>query len=147
MAIRVLIADSSGVSRGIIRRHLECMGCAVIAEAETASQTINLFRTVRPQVVTLDIGLKPTGALDALAVFRTIRREAPETSVLMTGASWEPETSRTFLNEGAIDCIVERFDSDGFEQMWRSLSCRYPELRRMEPPGIPVVRGGRGHRC
>jgi two-component system, chemotaxis family, chemotaxis protein CheY len=148
MAIRVLIVDSSGISREIIRHHLECMGCEVIAEAETASQAINLFRTVQPQVVTLDVGLKPTGALDVLSVFRTVRSEAPETLVMMTGTSWEPETSRVFLSEGAIDCIVERFDSAGFEQMWRSLSGRYPELRRVEPPaGLPAARSSRGHRC
>jgi DNA-binding NarL/FixJ family response regulator len=148
MAIRVLIADRSGIAREIIRHHLECMGCEVIAEAETASQTINLFRTVRPQVVTLDLGLKPSGALDALAVFRAIRREAPDAAVMMIGAESGTEQSRFLLNEGAVECLVQPFDSPGIERMWRSLSERYPELRHTGvPPNIQAARGGRGHRC
>jgi DNA-binding NarL/FixJ family response regulator len=148
MAIRVLIANSSGIEREIIRHHLECMGCEVIAEAETASQTINLFRTVRPQVVTLDLGLKPSGPLDALAVFRAIRHEAPDAAVMMMGAASEPEQRRSLLNEGALECMTEPSDRAGFEVMWRSLSDRYPELRRAEvSPRLQAARGGRGHRC
>jgi two-component system, chemotaxis family, chemotaxis protein CheY len=148
MAIRVLIANSSGIAREIIRNHLECMGCEVVAEAETASQTINLFRTVRPQVVTLDLGIRPCGALDAIEAFRTIRREAPDASVMMMGASAHADRARMFLNEGALECVVEPFDNAGIEHMWRSLSGRYPELRRTEfPPNLQSARSGRGHRC
>ena len=35
MAVRVLIADSSGVTRDIIRHHLECGGCQIVAETKT----------------------------------------------------------------------------------------------------------------
>ncbi len=147
MAIRTLIANSSGIAREIIRNHLECMGCDVIAEAVTASQSINLFRTVRPLVVILDLGLMPSGALDALAVFRAIRREAPEAAVMMMGAASEGEQRRSLLNEGALECLVEPFDSAGFERMWRSLSERYPELRHTEfPPNLQASRGGSGRR-
>ena len=145
MAIRVLIANSSGIAREIIRNHLECMGCNVVAEAETAAQTINLFRTVRPQVITLDLGLRPSGGLDALEVFRSIRHEAPEASVMIMGATDDGDKSRIFLNEGALDCIVEPFDSAGVERMWRCWSEHYPELRRTEPaPTLPVAGGSRG---
>jgi chemotaxis response regulator CheB len=147
MAIRVLIANSSGIAREIIRNHLECMGCNVVAEAETAAQTINLFRTVRPQVITMDLGLKPSEGLDALEVFRSIRHEEPEASVMIMGATDHGDKSRIFLSEGALDCIVEPFDSAGFERMWRCLSDHYPELRRSEPaPNLQVARGGRGNR-
>jgi two-component system, chemotaxis family, chemotaxis protein CheY len=148
MTIRVLIANSSGLAREVIRNHLECIGCDVIAEAETASQTIDLFRTVRPQVVTLDLGLKPSGRLDALEVFRSIRREAPEAAVMMMGATSKAEQRQSLLSEGALECLLEPFDSAGFELMWRSLSERYPELKHTEfPPKFQASRGGRGHRC
>jgi DNA-binding NarL/FixJ family response regulator len=148
MAIRVLIADGSGIAREIIRHHLECMGCEVVAEAGTASQTINLFRTVRPQVVTLDLGLKPSGALDALAVFRAIRRESPDAAVMMMGAASETQQRRFLLDEGALECLGDSFDSAGFERMWRTLSDRYPELKRPDiPPHLQPARVARGHRC
>lgn len=148
MAVRVLIANSSGFAREIIRNHLECIGCEVVAEAETASQAINLFRTVRPQLITLAPDLRTSGALDVLAVFRSIRSEAPEAAVMIMGATSEADRSQVFLREGALDCVVEPFDSAGFENMWRCLAGRYPELRRPEiPSSVQPARSCRSHRC
>ena len=132
MAVRVLIADSSGITRDIMRNHLECGGCQVIAETETVAQTIDLFRTTRPNVVTLDIGLRAANGLEALSLFRMIRREAPDTSVVIVSASQAPDDQRVYLKEGALECIVEPFDSYGLERMWRRLSDLYPELRRRD---------------
>jgi CheY-like chemotaxis protein len=121
MAVRVLIADSSGITRDIMRNHLECGGCQVIAETETVAQTI-----------TLDIGLRAANGLEALSLFRMIRREAPDTSVVIVSASQAPDDQRVYLKEGALECIVEPFDSYGLERMWRRLSDIYPELRRRD---------------
>jgi two-component system chemotaxis response regulator CheY len=132
MAVRVLIADSSGITRDIMRNHLECGGCQVVAETETVAQTIDLFRTTRPNVVTLDIGLRAANGLEALSLFRMIRREAPDTSVVIVSASQAPDDQRVYLKEGALECIVEPFDSFGLERMWRRLSNIYPELRRRD---------------
>jgi hypothetical protein len=35
-----------------------------------------------------------------------------------------------FLIEGALDCVIESFDSYTLEWIWRRLSGIYPELRR-----------------
>jgi two-component system chemotaxis response regulator CheY len=104
----------------------------VIAETETVAQTIDLFRTTRPNVVTLDIGLRSANGLEALSLFRMIRREAPDTSVVIVSASQAPDDQRVYLKEGALECIVEPFDSYGLERMWRRLSDIYPELRRRD---------------
>ena len=130
MAVRVLIADSSGITRDIMRNHLECGGCQIVAETETVAQTIDLFHTTRPNVVTLDIGLRNGNGLDALSLFRMIRRESPETSVVIVSASQAPDDNRVYLREGALECIAEPFDSPGLERMWKRLSAIYPELKR-----------------
>jgi DNA-binding NarL/FixJ family response regulator len=132
MAVRVLIADSSGMTRDIMRNHLECGGCQVVAETETVTQTIDLFRTTQPDVVTLDIGLRNGNGFDALSLFRMIRRESPDTSVVIVSASQAPDNNRVYLREGALECIVEPFDSYGLERMWRRLSDLYPELKRRD---------------
>ena len=132
MAVRVLIADSSGITRDIMRNHLECGGCQIVAETETVAQTIDLFHTTRPDVVTLDIGLRSERGLDGLSLFRMIRRESPETSIVMVSASQAPDDNRIYLREGALECIVEPFDSYGLERMWRRLSGIYPELRHRD---------------
>jgi two-component system chemotaxis response regulator CheY len=130
MAVRVLIADTSRTTRDIIRQHLECGGCQVVAETENVAQTLDLFRTTQPHVVTLDAGLRGAADLDALALFRLIRRESPTTSVVMVGGTRSTIYQRQFLREGALESIVEPFDGLGFERMWSRLSAIYPELRR-----------------
>jgi CheY-like chemotaxis protein len=132
MAVRVLIADSSGVTRDIIRNHLACGGCQVVAETETVAQTIDIFRTTHPDVVTLDAGLRSTNGLDVLTLFRTIRREAPETSIVIVSAPESPDSQRVYLNEGALECIAQPCDGCGLGRMWRRLSANYPELRHGE---------------
>jgi CheY-like chemotaxis protein len=132
MAVRVLIADSSGITRDIMRNHLECGGCQVVAETETVAQTVDLFRVTRPNVITLDATLRSASGLEALSLFRMIRRERPETSVVIVNASQSPDDQRVYLLEGALECIVEPFDSVGLERMWRKLSELYPELRRRD---------------
>jgi two-component system chemotaxis response regulator CheY len=130
MAVRVLIADTSRVTRDIIRQHLECGGCQVVAETENVAQTLDLFRTTQPHVVTLDAGLRGAADLDALALFRMIRRESPATSVVMVGGTRSTIYHGQFLREGALESVVEPFDSVGLKRMWSRLAAIYPELRR-----------------
>jgi chemotaxis response regulator CheB len=130
MAVRVLIANGSGIARDVIRNHLECGGCQVVAETVTVAQTIDLFRTTRPDVITLDIGLRSAEGVDALALFRTIRRESPGTSIVVVGASPSSDNQRIYRRRGAIERIGEPFDTLGLKRMWRRLSNSYPELRR-----------------
>lgn len=130
MAVRVLIADRSSLTRDIIRHHLECGGCEVVAETENGDQALNLFRTTQPNVVTLDLGLRGSDPADAIGLFRTIRKESPATSIVIVSAAREPDYQHLFLREGALDCIMEPFDTFGVERMWRRLSSIYPELRR-----------------
>ena len=149
MGVRVLIADGSGLSREIIRHHLECMGCSVVAEAHTIEQAIDLFRTIRPEVMILDMGLGGASDLDLAAVIRMIRSESPSTTVLLVNGTRSADRDPQFLGEGALEFVMEPFDHLGFEQMWRSLSARYPELghyaaARTQAPRVSV---GRSPRC
>lgn len=132
MTVRVLIAHNSRVTRDVIRNHLECGGCQVVAETGTVGQTIDIFRTTRPDVIMLDAGLLSEKGSDGLGLFRTIRRESPETSVFVTSASQPADHRRTYLREGALECIAEPFDSLGLERLWRRLSEVHPELKRTD---------------
>jgi CheY-like chemotaxis protein len=130
MAVRVLIADSSGITRDIIRSHLECGGCQVVAETVTVAQTIDLVRTTRPDVITLDIGLRGAQGVDTLSLFRTIRRASPATSIVVVRASQSLDNRQIYRRKGALKCIAEPFDNFGLKRMWRRLSDAYPELKR-----------------
>src|ERR1700733_12613955 len=110
MAIRVLITDGSPAIRDTIRHHLECIGCNIVAEAATAAQPLPLFRTVRPEVVILGTQLRYGGQPNPFDLVRVIKREAPDTSVLMVGSLLSPEEADLFVRAGALGCFVAPFE-------------------------------------
>jgi two-component system chemotaxis response regulator CheY len=140
-AVRVLIAAGSRLSRDIVRHHLQCAGCEVIAEVQNTSQAVDVFRTVRPQVVALEVELPCAGGIDSLELFRTIRKEAPDTSVIILTEAGGARDHHAFVKEGALDCLVEPFDGVGFRRILRSLSSTYPELSRAETT-VPIAWDG-----
>ena len=125
MAVRVLITDGSSTIRDAIRRHLECIGCDIVAEAQTAAQAVMLFRTVRPEIVTLGVDLSCGAPPDPLGLLRLIKREVPETSVLMIARELSSHEAQMFRHEGALECFVAPFE---FASWWRTLSMAHPQL-------------------
>src|SRR5512142_1937833 len=107
MSVRVLMVDDSVLMRDVLRHHFECLGCEVVAEAENTLQALDLFRTVSPSVVTLDVAVPHTGGIGALALFRVMRRENPDVPILVVSAGAFPEIRKAFLHEGALDYVIK----------------------------------------
>jgi CheY-like chemotaxis protein len=131
MSVRVLMVDDSVFVRDVLRHHLECIGCEVVAEAENTLQALDLFRTVAPTLVTLDVAVPHTGGIGALALFRIMRTENPGIPILVISASAFPEIRKALLREGALDYVIKPFDASSFEQVCNSLIRMFPELRRL----------------
>ncbi len=125
MAVRVLISDGSAAIRNAIRRHLECIGCDIVAEAATSEQALTLFRTVQPEIVTLGADLGYGDESNPLELIRLIKREMPETSVLMTARDLLPRDAEMFQMAGALKCFIAPFE---FANWWRTLSTAHPQL-------------------
>ena len=128
MSVRALVVDDSIFVRSMIRRQLERIGCTVVAEAENASQGLNLFRSLKPDLVTLDIVMAEADGIDSLNAFRAIRQEAPEVPVIMMTAMPFDESRETFMRAGAQDYILKPFNSEAFEQIRKKLAAIFPEL-------------------
>jgi two-component system, chemotaxis family, chemotaxis protein CheY len=131
MSVRVLMVDGSVLVRDVLRHHLECIGCQVMAEAENTMQALDLFRTVSPALVTLDVAVPQAGGIGALALFRIMRSENPGIPILVVSASAYPEIRKAFLNEGALDYIVKPFNASSFEMVCNRLLGMFPELARV----------------
>jgi two-component system chemotaxis response regulator CheY len=148
MRVRVLIVDDSVFVRDVLRHHLECIGCEVVAEAENTAQALDLFRTVAPSLVILDVAVPQTGGIGALALFRIMRRENREVPVLVVSPAL-PEVRKSFLSEGALDCLVKPLNAASFEQICSRLIGVFPQLG-LSPshpqPQPSEVRDSGGHR-
>jgi two-component system, chemotaxis family, chemotaxis protein CheY len=128
MPVRVLMIDDSVFVRDVLRHHLECIGCEVVAEAENTSQALDLYRTVKPSLVTLDVTVQRTGGIGSLALFRMIRADNPQIPILIVSAISFPEIQKSFLREGALDYLVKPFEADSFVKVCGKLRAIFPEL-------------------
>jgi two-component system, chemotaxis family, chemotaxis protein CheY len=143
MSVRVLMIDDSLFVRDVLRHHLECIKCEVVAEAENTLQALDLFRTVAPSLVTLDVAVPQTGGIGALALFRIMRSETPDLPVLVVSSISLPEVRKSFLKEGALDYVAKPFNAQSFERVCNRLIELFPELRHLGADPMPIQIHGR----
>jgi two-component system, chemotaxis family, chemotaxis protein CheY len=127
-APRALIVDDSPFARKIIRHHLAKLGCIVAGEAENASQGLKMFRALKPNIVTLDVMMPEIDGFNSMAAFRQMRREAPETQIIIVSVVPFEKTRETFLDEGATAYVVKPFNQYSFKTVQQKLVRRFPEL-------------------
>jgi DNA-binding response OmpR family regulator len=125
--VPALIIDDSPFARKIIRHHLVKLGFKVVGEAETASQGLKLFRELRPGLVTLDVMMPEREGVTSLSVFRAMRKEAPESAVVVVSAVPFEKTRETFLEEGALAYLIKPFGQFSFEPVRQKLLRMFPE--------------------
>jgi DNA-binding NarL/FixJ family response regulator len=120
-SLRVLIADDTAAIRDSLSALLHRVeGVEIVGLAETGSQALELIRSLKPDVATLDIRMP--GA-NGIKVLETIRREKIETTVIVLTGLDETEYRRRCFDVGAdyffhkstefekvIDVLKERAD-------------------------------------
>lgn len=121
MSISALIVDDSPFARKVIRHHLVKFGCKVVGEAESAAQGLRLFRELKPDLVTLDVMMPELEGVESLTAFRAMRKEAPETRVVVVSVLPFEKTQETFLREGALAYVVKPFNQFSFEPVRQKL--------------------------
>jgi DNA-binding NarL/FixJ family response regulator len=82
-ALRVLIADDEVLLRAGIARLLERAGMEVVAEAGDAREALQAVVEHRPDVAICDVQMPPEGTDDGLRLAIAIRREHPQTAVVV----------------------------------------------------------------
>jgi len=107
---RVLISDDHAVVRRGVRALVETdPSLVVVGEAATGTETIDQVQKLKPDIVVLDISLPEKNGLD---VTRLLRRESPETKIVILTMHFAEEVARECLRAGARAYVVKSDSND-----------------------------------
>jgi DNA-binding NarL/FixJ family response regulator len=105
MSLRILVVDDHAVVRRGVRSLLESHeGWEVCGEATTGRDAVEQSRTLRPDVVVMDLSLPELNGLDAT---RQILKDGPGIEVLVLTMHHSEELARDVLRAGARGYILK----------------------------------------
>ena len=106
--LRILVADDHLVYRIGIRSLLETeMGFEVVGEAANSTETIAMYRRLRPDVLLLDLRMPHKGGIEAA---RALRQEFPDARILVVTSYQTEEEVLEVLRAGALGYILKDLD-------------------------------------
>jgi serine/threonine-protein kinase PknK len=97
---RVIVADDDVLLREGLAGLLERSGFEVVAQCGDGAELIGLVREHQPELVIVDIRMPPSHTTEGLEAAQVIRREAPETAILVLSAHVEVEHAMGLLSSG-----------------------------------------------
>jgi DNA-binding NarL/FixJ family response regulator len=98
--LRVVVADDDVLLREGLASLLDRNGFDVVGQAGDASRLLELVRETTPDLVIVDIRMPPEHATEGLDAAKEIRRERPETGILVLSAHAEVDHAMELLASG-----------------------------------------------
>lgn len=106
---KVLVVDDALFMRLSIKTMLEKNGFEVVGEAENGHQAIEMYKTLKPEIVTMDITMPEMDGLEALG---ELIKFDPNANVIMLSAMGQETRIREAVILGAKGFIVKPFKED-----------------------------------
>jgi serine/threonine-protein kinase PknK len=97
---RVIVAEDDVLMREGLASLLEQGGYEVVGQAGDGSELMRLVREHRPDLALLDIRMPPAYRTEGLEAARSIRKEFPNTAILILSAHVEVAHAMTLLANG-----------------------------------------------
>lgn len=106
MAATVLIVDDSLFMRNILRGILLKNGYLIVGEAASGEETMELLKTVSPDIITLDIILPDINGLDLIESIQAI---TPSSRVVICSAIGQEPIIRQAMEKGVHAYLQKPF--------------------------------------
>ena len=106
MAIKVLFVDDSSFMRSILKGIILKEPYELAGEAGTGKEAVELYRELKPDLVTMDIVMPEMGGIDAV---REIRSFDPDARIIMVSAMGQQGMVIDAIQAGARDFIIKPF--------------------------------------
>ena len=107
---KVLIVDDAAFMRISIKNMLTKNGYEVVGEAENGAVGVEMYKSLSPDIVTMDITMPE---MDGLQALKEIVKLDPKSKVVMVSAMGQEAMVRDAIVSGAKGFIVKPFKEDG----------------------------------
>lgn len=125
---RILLAEDEVISRMDLREMLENLGYSVIGEAGDGVAAVNLARTLKPDLVLMDIKMPE---LDGISAAQTLTQERV-TPVLLLTAYADREFVDRAVDAGVMGYLVKPFAEAQLKPAIEIALERWRELRHIQ---------------
>lgn len=100
--VRVIVADDSQVARKLLRGYLErTTAMEVVGEASNGRQAVELARTLRPDLITMDLDMPVMTGMDAIDEIMTTRA----IPILVVSNVTDPAAIDEAIRRGALEVV------------------------------------------
>jgi two-component system chemotaxis response regulator CheY len=109
MALRVMVVDDALFMRNMLKDIFVRASYEVVAEAENGEVALELYKEIKPDLVTMDIVMPKKSGIEAL---QEIMASDPAACVVMVSALGQDSLVLEAVESGAKDFIVKPFKED-----------------------------------
>jgi PAS domain S-box-containing protein len=108
---KILLVDDEEGIRKVLRLSLEDIGYTV-STAENGARALEIFRKIRPPIVLTDIKMP---GMDGIDLLRQIKKETPDTEVIMITGHGDMDLAIESLQNEAVDFVTKPIDDEVLE--------------------------------
>ncbi|MDD5348226.1 MAG: response regulator [Candidatus Omnitrophica bacterium] len=104
---KIMIVDDAVFMRQMLARILIAEGYEVCAEASCASEAVEKYKQMRPDLVTMDIVMPMMEELDGIGAVKEIIRVDPEARILICSVMGQQSLVVEAIRAGARDFVTK----------------------------------------
>lgn len=106
---KILVVDDAAFMRMMLKNMLVANGFDVVGEAENGEEAVKKYKSLNPDLVTMDITMPVMEGIDALIQIKEIE---PNAKVVMCSAMGQQMMVLKAIQAGAKDFIVKPFQEE-----------------------------------
>jgi len=106
---RILIVDDAAFMRMMIKNIVTKHGYEVVGEAENGQVAVELYKQLKPDLVTMDITMPEMNGIEGV---KAIRQIDPNANIIMCSAMGQQAMVMEAIQAGAKDFIVKPFQQE-----------------------------------
>ena len=129
--MRVLLADDHALFRAGIASLLKAWGMETVGQAANGLEALAQARTLRPDLILMDIGMSPCNGLEAT---RLIKAELPETRIVIVTVSDDDDDLFEAVKSGAEGYLLKDISEEELARTLTGIAAGEPALS----PGLAV---------